>query len=101
MSTERVAIVTGAGNGIGRACVEQLRADNHGIVAVDLTADSMARMAGDDDIVRVVGDVADPDTSDRAVEEAERRFGRLTASSSTRVSPAGVAWSTWTSSGPG
>ena len=70
----RVAIVTGAASGIGRALVEELVAGGARVVAVDLQAPD----AGDD-VVPLAGDVTDPATSARAVELALDRFGGLDA----------------------
>ena len=45
MSAARTALVTGAGSGIGAACVERLLAQGHQVVAVDLRAGRMAERA--------------------------------------------------------
>jgi NAD(P)-dependent dehydrogenase (short-subunit alcohol dehydrogenase family) len=69
--TDRIAIVTGAGSGIGRAAVELFAQEGARVVAVDLAADagrSAAEAAGG---VAVAGDVADPELWDRAVAAAE------------------------------
>ena len=87
----RVAIVTGAGRGIGAATVRALAADGFAVLAVDIAADipglpySLATEADLDDAVAVadagdnvaayVADVRDPAQLVAAVAEAERRWG--------------------------
>jgi meso-butanediol dehydrogenase / (S,S)-butanediol dehydrogenase / diacetyl reductase len=71
----KVALVTGAAHGIGRACVDAFVADGWSVVAVDLDEDGL-RLLGDA-VATVRGDVADRATNLRAVEEASTRYGRL------------------------
>ena len=86
--TDRVAIVTGAASGIGRAAVERLVAAGTSVVAVDrdpiLWAEPLASA-----VAIVVGDVADPQTNAAAVQVALDTFGRLDAA----VFNAGVSMS--------
>ena len=86
--TDRVAIVTGAASGIGRAAVERLVAAGTSVVAVDrdpiLWAEPLASA-----VAIVVGDVADPRTNAAAVQVALDTFGRLDAA----VFNAGVSMS--------
>jgi NAD(P)-dependent dehydrogenase (short-subunit alcohol dehydrogenase family) len=70
---ERVALITGAAGGVGRALVELLAARGYAVVATDISPD-VEELAG---VVPVVGDVADAATAQRAVALAERGFGRL------------------------
>lgn len=91
-SDQRVAIVTGAASGIGRATVERLVAAGMNIVAVDLDRDRFGWLAaqGIDDAVEVVaGDVTDPALNAAVVAAAMQRFGRLDAA----VFNAGVSMS--------
>ena len=91
-SDKRVAIVTGAASGIGRATVERLVAAGMNVVAVDLDRDRFGWLAAqgiDDSVDVVVGDVTDPALNAAAVAAALKRFGRLDAA----VFNAGVSMS--------
>lgn len=77
MGSDRVALVTGAASGIGRACVDQLLADHGGVVCVDLSASDLAWAEGDERIAVIAGDVSDPHVNARAVAAALDRYGRL------------------------
>src|SRR3954462_1786822 len=51
----KVAIVTGAGSGIGAAVVERLKSEGAGVVGMDLQgAEMVASVAREDDVKRVV-----------------------------------------------
>lgn len=83
MSEERkVAVITGASQGIGAALVKAYRDRNYRVVA---TSRSTVQ-GGDPDVVAVAGDVGDPATAKRVVAEALSRFGRI----DTLVNNAGV-----------
>lgn len=73
----RVALVTGAAGGIGRATVGRLVRDGYAVVALDLRAEVQA-LAGDH-VVPVVADVRDRPGLDRVVTASVERFGRLDA----------------------
>lgn len=72
-------VVTGAASGIGAATVEALLASGASVLALDMTAVAMgtAEHPPEATLIAAVGDVADPSTLRRAVDEAEREFGRL------------------------
>lgn len=72
-----VAIVTGAGSGIGRATVEWLRAAGVRVVAVDLDGDRFDWAAGDDGVVTLAGDVTELAVNVRMAVLARESFGRL------------------------
>jgi NAD(P)-dependent dehydrogenase (short-subunit alcohol dehydrogenase family) len=78
----RIAIVTGASQGIGAGIADAFRSAGYGVVA---TARSMPPSA-EENLVAVAGDIADPATADRIVERALARFGRI----DTLVNNAGV-----------
>ncbi|MFF7133880.1 MULTISPECIES: SDR family NAD(P)-dependent oxidoreductase [unclassified Streptomyces] len=84
MSTrnQKVAIITGASQGIGAALVEGYRKLGHAVVATSRTIAPV----DDADVLTVQGDIADPDTARRVVEAALERFGRI----DTVVNNAGV-----------
>ncbi len=77
-----VAIVTGAGRGIGRATAEALGAKGYALVLAELmpglgrTAERALKKAGYDAIF-VQTDVSEPDSATRCVQAAMRRFGRI------------------------
>jgi meso-butanediol dehydrogenase / (S,S)-butanediol dehydrogenase / diacetyl reductase len=80
MQSGRVAVVTGAASGIGRAAVERIVAEGGSVVAVDRVAETLDWAAEHDRIEVVIGDVTDPGLNDHAVGRAVERFGRLDAS---------------------
>ena len=83
MNNERkVAVITGASQGIGAALVEAYRARNYRVVA---TAWSI-KPSKDADFLAVPGDIADRKTAERMVLEGVARFGRI----NTLVKNAGV-----------
>jgi NAD(P)-dependent dehydrogenase (short-subunit alcohol dehydrogenase family) len=79
---QKVAVVTGASQGIGAAVVAAYRQRHYRVVATALSMQS----SDDRDIVTVSGDIADRATAERAVSEARERFGRI----DTLVNNAGI-----------
>jgi NAD(P)-dependent dehydrogenase (short-subunit alcohol dehydrogenase family) len=77
MSTgnQKVAVITGASQGIGAGLVEGYRKLGYAVVA---TSRGIAP-AQEPDLVTVRGDIADPATGERVIETAVERFGRVDA----------------------
>src|ERR1700722_12323833 len=83
MSTaQRVAVITGASQGIGAALVQAFRTRNCKVVATSRSI----KPAADPDIATVQGDVADPKTANLVFKEALDRFDRV----DTLVNNAGI-----------
>ena len=78
----KVAVVTGASQGIGAALVQAFRARNYRVIAISRSI----KPSADADVVTVQGDVADPQTADLALRQALDRFGRI----DTLVNNAGI-----------
>ena len=79
---QKVAIITGASQGIGSALVKAYRDRNYRVVANSRSI----KPSTDPDVLAVAGDVADPKTAQRIVSEAIARFGRI----DTLVNNAGI-----------
>jgi NAD(P)-dependent dehydrogenase (short-subunit alcohol dehydrogenase family) len=90
-----VALVTGAGSGMGAACARRLADDHTAVVLFDVRAGALEAVAEDvrrsrADAEVVIGDVSAAEDVDAAVARARQRFGRLDVA----VNAAGVASST-------
>jgi NAD(P)-dependent dehydrogenase (short-subunit alcohol dehydrogenase family) len=70
---EKVAIITGASEGIGAGLTRAYRELGYVVVA---TARSIGP-SEDSGILAIRGDIADPDTAQRVVDETVERFGRI------------------------
>jgi len=80
--SSRVAIVTGASQGIGAGVAAAFRASGYAVVG---TARTIAASA-DPGVVVVAGDIAEAETAERVVSAALHRFGRI----DTLVNNAGI-----------
>ncbi|MEH1164273.1 SDR family oxidoreductase [Micromonospora sp. CPCC 205539] len=79
---QKVAVITGASQGIGGGLVEAYRKLGYGVVANSRSIGATS----DPEVVTVRGDVSDADTAERVVQAALDRFGRI----DTLVNNAGV-----------
>ena len=78
---DKVAIITGAGQGIGLAYAERFLAEGAKVVVAevmeDRAADAMAALAGKGDAIFVQTDIADGDSAQRCVDEAVKAYGTV------------------------
>jgi len=81
-SQQKVAIVTGASQGIGASLVKALRDRNYRVVANSRSI----QPSSDPDVIAVPGDIAERAVAERIVAQALERFGRI----DTLVNNAGI-----------
>ncbi len=72
---DQVALITGAGSGIGKETALLFLAEGAKVVAVDLNADACAQIPG---VHAVQADVSKAADCERMVREAEETYGKLT-----------------------
>src|SRR5215216_219865 len=72
-----IAVVTGAGSGIGRAAAQALLADGWSVVAAGRRAEPLQETIGDADGLAVPTDVTSPESVGALFEAALARFGRV------------------------
>ncbi|KAA9105916.1 SDR family NAD(P)-dependent oxidoreductase [Microbacterium rhizomatis] len=81
--SERVAIITGAGSGIGRAVAARLSRQSCSLGLTDIREDQL-RLEADElatyaDVVTVSGDIGEEATASQLISRVVGRFGRLDA----------------------
>jgi NAD(P)-dependent dehydrogenase (short-subunit alcohol dehydrogenase family) len=81
-TAQKVAIITGASQGIGAALVNAYRDRDYRVVANSRSI----KPSSDPDILAVAGDIADPEVAERLIGETVKRFGRI----DTLVNNAGI-----------
>jgi 3-oxoacyl-[acyl-carrier protein] reductase len=78
--TDRVAVVTGAGSGLGRAMAEAFAKEGAQVVATDLNEgtaqETIAALPGGPHLA-LGGDVSDVAAVERGFDEIEKRYGRI------------------------
>jgi NAD(P)-dependent dehydrogenase (short-subunit alcohol dehydrogenase family) len=74
---ERVAVVTGAGSGIGLAAARRLAEDGARVVCVDLDEAAAKAAAAEVSGLAVTSDVTSPDDVARIYATTEQRYGRI------------------------
>jgi len=79
---QKVIVITGASQGIGAETVKAFRCRGHHVVA---TARSI-KVTDDADLLAVAGDIGEPATARRVIDETIKRFGRV----DTLVNNAGI-----------
>jgi len=75
----RVAVVTGAGSGIGRAAVQQLAAKGAHVVGLDINPEGLTTLSDElgGTFLGVQTDISDRDAIASALNQAGQRFGRI------------------------
>jgi NAD(P)-dependent dehydrogenase (short-subunit alcohol dehydrogenase family) len=79
---QKVAIVTGASQGIGAALVKAFRERNYGVIATSRSI----KVSDDPGVLVVAGDIGSSETAKRVVAEGLQHFGRI----DTLVNNAGI-----------
>ena len=74
---DRVAIVTGAAQGIGKAVADKLAAEGAKVVAVDVNGEGAERTAEGVDGTAIQADISKPEDVQRMVDETVSRHGKV------------------------
>lgn len=86
--TNRVAVVTGAGGGMGLAISETILKAGGAVIMIDLKPEPEALSGAPDKRFYAQGDVTDPEFVSRVIDEGAARFGRIDY----LANVAGVLW---------
>lgn len=90
-SARRVALVTGAGSGLGAATAEALIDAGYDVAALDIETSRLAAFTDRPNVMPVACDITDAGAVDAAVAEVIARFGRIDVA----VNCAGVDHTYW------
>ena len=90
-SARRVALVTGAGSGLGAATARALLDAGYAVAALDVDADRLSAVADRPDALALACDITDAAAINDAVTETVVRFGRIDVA----VNCAGVDHTYW------
>ena len=78
---DKVAIITGAGQGIGLAYAERFLAEGAKVVVAEINEDrakvAMDSLNGKGDAIFVATDISDPDSAQHCVDETVKEFGTV------------------------
>ncbi|MBM3645229.1 MAG: SDR family oxidoreductase [Alphaproteobacteria bacterium] len=89
--SNKVALVTGAARGIGRATAARFRAEGWRVAMLDVLGETLrttvGELGGGEELLALEADLADPDAIAAAVDRTMARFGRIDA----LVNNAGIA----------
>ncbi len=77
MNLERIAIVTGAASGIGRATAEKFLEDHSAVVLVDRTKESLSWAKDEPRFTDFAFDVTSPEQNSAMVQKTLEKYGRL------------------------
>lgn len=75
----KTVLITGAGTGIGEACVQRMAALGHRLVLVGRRREALERVAAGHDAMVLAGDAADSAVWAGFIEQVRTRFGGLDA----------------------
>ncbi len=81
-SEQKVVVITGASQGIGEALVKAYLDRNYRVVATSRSI----KPSTNPDVLAIAGDIGDPETGPRVIQEALKHFGRV----DTLVNNAGI-----------
>jgi len=73
----KIALITGAANGMGYAMTELFAKEGAKVIAVDINKHDLAKWDAVENVVPVLADITKLEDIDRMAREAETRFGRL------------------------